>query len=53
MIYDPVSQRCSPSSAGHPGPVVTRPDGTSSIRRPEEPNRRVTPYGVLRGRRTA
>ncbi|MEU9371823.1 SpoIIE family protein phosphatase [Streptomyces avermitilis] len=31
LIYDPVSRRCSLSSAGHPGPVVVRPDGTTMI----------------------
>ncbi|MHA5050836.1 SpoIIE family protein phosphatase [Streptomyces sp. SD15] len=31
LIYDPVSRRCSLSSAGHPGPVVVRPDGTTTI----------------------
>ncbi len=28
LIYDPVSRRCSVSTAGHPGPVVIHPDGT-------------------------
>ncbi|MFD7406371.1 SpoIIE family protein phosphatase [Streptomyces sp. NPDC059866] len=28
LIYDPVSRRCSVSTAGHPCPVVVRPDGT-------------------------
>ncbi|WP_244217297.1 SpoIIE family protein phosphatase [Streptomyces carpinensis] len=28
LIYDPVSRRCSVSSAGHPWPVVLHPDGT-------------------------
>ncbi|MGW8952382.1 SpoIIE family protein phosphatase [Streptomyces sp. NPDC055709] len=28
LIYDPVSRRCSVSSAGHPWPVVVHPDGT-------------------------
>ncbi|GGN62119.1 hypothetical protein GCM10011579_028980 [Streptomyces albiflavescens] len=31
LIYDPVSRRCSLSSAGHPAPVVVRPDGTVAI----------------------
>ncbi|MEV5384034.1 SpoIIE family protein phosphatase [Streptomyces sp. NPDC052721] len=28
LIYDPVSRRCSVSSADHPGPVIVHPDGT-------------------------
>ncbi|WP_376773050.1 SpoIIE family protein phosphatase [Streptomyces himalayensis] len=28
LIYDPVTRRCSLSSAGHPWPVVVHPDGT-------------------------
>jgi len=28
LIYDPVTRRCSVSSAGHPWPVVVHPDGT-------------------------
>ncbi|MGP3942614.1 SpoIIE family protein phosphatase [Streptomyces sp. 6N106] len=31
LIYDPVSRRCSLSSAGHPGPVIVRPDGTTAL----------------------
>ncbi|MER6996194.1 SpoIIE family protein phosphatase [Streptomyces sp. NPDC000410] len=31
LVYDPVSQRCSLASAGHPGPAVAHPDGTASI----------------------
>ncbi|WP_107122386.1 SpoIIE family protein phosphatase [Streptomyces dysideae] len=31
LIYDPVSRRCSVSSAGHPWPVVVRPDGTVAL----------------------
>ncbi|MFI9766193.1 SpoIIE family protein phosphatase [Streptomyces sp. NPDC052415] len=27
-VYDPVSRQCSVASAGHPAPVVVRPDGT-------------------------
>ncbi|MEU5765606.1 SpoIIE family protein phosphatase [Streptomyces asoensis] len=28
-VYDPVSRRCTMARAGHPGPVVLRPDGTT------------------------
>ncbi|MFF0200696.1 SpoIIE family protein phosphatase [Streptomyces sp. NPDC005017] len=28
-VYDPVTRRCSLASAGHPPPVVTRPDGST------------------------
>ncbi|MET9731059.1 SpoIIE family protein phosphatase [Streptomyces sp. NPDC006458] len=28
-VYDPITRRCSLASAGHPPPVVTRPDGTT------------------------
>ncbi|MFD8868557.1 SpoIIE family protein phosphatase [Streptomyces sp. NPDC059590] len=28
-VYDPVSRRCSLARAGHPQPVLTRPDGTA------------------------
>ncbi|MFG3660839.1 SpoIIE family protein phosphatase [Streptomyces sp. NPDC047706] len=28
LIYDPLSRRCSASSAGHPWPMVVHPDGT-------------------------
>ncbi|WP_189986184.1 SpoIIE family protein phosphatase, partial [Streptomyces spinoverrucosus] len=35
LIYDPVSRRCSASTAGHPWPVVMHPDGT--VRRLEGP----------------
>ncbi|POX45798.1 SpoIIE family protein phosphatase [Streptomyces sp. Ru72] len=34
LIYDPVSQRCSISSAGHPAPVIVHPDGTTVILEP-------------------
>ena len=34
-IYDPVSGRCSMARAGHPGPVLARPDGT--VLTPEVP----------------
>ncbi|MFF3372606.1 SpoIIE family protein phosphatase [Streptomyces sp. NPDC002680] len=27
-VYDPVSRQCAVASAGHPAPVVVRPDGT-------------------------
>ncbi|MFF7365765.1 SpoIIE family protein phosphatase [Streptomyces sp. NPDC008125] len=27
MVYDPVSRRCTMASAGHPAPVLARPDG--------------------------
>ncbi|MET8955957.1 SpoIIE family protein phosphatase [Streptomyces sp. NPDC004533] len=27
-VYDPVTQRCAMASAGHPPPVLVRPDGT-------------------------
>ncbi|GGO97179.1 hypothetical protein GCM10012280_58390 [Wenjunlia tyrosinilytica] len=30
-VYDPVSGRCSLASAGHPPPIVVRPDGTARI----------------------
>ncbi|WP_405640975.1 SpoIIE family protein phosphatase [Streptomyces uncialis] len=30
-VYDPVSNRCSLASAGHPPPVVVSPDGTAEI----------------------
>ncbi|MEW2513374.1 SpoIIE family protein phosphatase [Streptomyces sp. NPDC046870] len=29
LVYDPVSRRCSVSSAEHPGPVIVCPDGTT------------------------
>jgi len=35
LVYDPVSRRCSVSSAGHPWPVVVHPDGPVTI--PEPP----------------
>jgi serine phosphatase RsbU (regulator of sigma subunit)/anti-sigma regulatory factor (Ser/Thr protein kinase) len=28
VLYDPVARRCAVASAGHPPPVVVRPDGT-------------------------
>ncbi|MGW7365145.1 SpoIIE family protein phosphatase [Streptomyces sp. NPDC054841] len=28
LIYDPVSRHCTMAGAGHPGPVVSSPDGT-------------------------
>jgi hypothetical protein len=28
-VYDPVTQRCTIASAGHPPPVLVRPDGTA------------------------
>jgi serine phosphatase RsbU (regulator of sigma subunit) len=28
-VYDPVTQRCTMASAGHPPPVLVRPDGTT------------------------
>ncbi|MDX3262097.1 SpoIIE family protein phosphatase [Streptomyces sp. MI02-2A] len=28
-VYDPVTQRCALASAGHPPPVLVRPDGTA------------------------
>lgn len=28
-VYDPVTRRCAMASAGHPPPVLVRPDGTS------------------------
>ncbi len=31
LIYDPVSGRCSASSAGHPWPVVVHADGTDTV----------------------
>ncbi|MFJ6945515.1 SpoIIE family protein phosphatase [Streptomyces wuyuanensis] len=31
LIYDPISQRCSAASAGHPAPAVAHPDGTVRI----------------------
>jgi PAS domain S-box-containing protein len=34
LIYDPVSRRCSLSSAGHPVPVIVHPDGTVAILEP-------------------
>ncbi|UXY20370.1 SpoIIE family protein phosphatase [Streptomyces cynarae] len=34
LIYDPMARRCSLSSAGHPGPVIVRPDGTTVILEP-------------------
>ncbi len=30
-VYDPVTRRCVLASAGHPPPVVVRPDGTSYV----------------------
>lgn len=30
-IYDPVTCRCALASAGHPPPVVVRPDGTTQV----------------------
>ncbi|WP_245883153.1 SpoIIE family protein phosphatase [Streptomyces hyaluromycini] len=30
-VYDPVSGTCSLARAGHPAPVLIRPDGTSSV----------------------
>lgn len=30
-VYDPVSRRCSMALAGHPPPVVVRPDGTAGF----------------------
>ncbi|GJF35141.1 hypothetical protein KNE206_78410 [Kitasatospora sp. NE20-6] len=29
VLYDPVTQRCTVASAGHPPPVVAEPDGTA------------------------
>jgi PAS domain S-box-containing protein len=31
LIYDPVSRRCSLSSAGHPWPVIVHPDGAVAL----------------------
>ncbi|WNM31721.1 SpoIIE family protein phosphatase [Streptomyces sp. Li-HN-5-11] len=31
VVYDPVSGTCSLSRAGHPAPVLVRPDGTSTV----------------------
>ncbi|MEU6816679.1 SpoIIE family protein phosphatase [Streptomyces sp. NPDC046860] len=33
VVYDPVARRCSAAGAGHPPPVVVRPDGTSRVLR--------------------
>ncbi|MGW8951919.1 SpoIIE family protein phosphatase [Streptomyces sp. NPDC055709] len=30
-VYDPVAQRCAIASAGHPPPVLVRPDGTAEV----------------------
>ncbi|MFD8194711.1 ATP-binding SpoIIE family protein phosphatase [Streptomyces wuyuanensis] len=30
-VYDPVTRRCAMASAGHPPPVLVRPDGTTEI----------------------
>ncbi|WP_406424962.1 SpoIIE family protein phosphatase [Streptomyces sp. NBC_01589] len=30
-VYDPVTQRCAIASAGHPPPVLVRPDGTAEV----------------------
>ncbi|MFJ3812543.1 SpoIIE family protein phosphatase [Streptomyces sp. NPDC090073] len=30
-VYDPVSRRCAMASAGHPVPVLVRPDGTAEF----------------------
>ncbi len=30
-VYDPVTRRCALASAGHPPPVVVRPDGTAHV----------------------
>ncbi|MGI5143584.1 SpoIIE family protein phosphatase [Streptomyces sp. CA-106110] len=30
-VYDPVTQRCTLASAGHPPPVLLRPDGTAEV----------------------
>jgi serine phosphatase RsbU (regulator of sigma subunit) len=30
-VYDPVTQRCILASAGHPPPVLVRPDGTAEV----------------------
>ncbi|WP_432076651.1 SpoIIE family protein phosphatase [Streptomyces wuyuanensis] len=30
-VYDPVTQRCAIASAGHPPPVLVRPDGTTEV----------------------
>ncbi|MDX3850842.1 SpoIIE family protein phosphatase [Streptomyces sp. AK02-01A] len=35
VVYDPVSRNCTMASAGHPPPVITRPDGSVDI--PELP----------------
>ncbi|MFE9497701.1 SpoIIE family protein phosphatase [Streptomyces collinus] len=30
-VYDPVTRRCAMASAGHPPPIVLRPDGTAEV----------------------
>ncbi|GAA0683011.1 SpoIIE family protein phosphatase [Kitasatospora atroaurantiaca] len=30
-VYDPVSRRCTVASAGHPSPVLLRPDGVAEV----------------------
>lgn len=30
-LYDPVTQRCTLASAGHPSPILVRPDGTAAV----------------------
>ncbi|WP_328392294.1 SpoIIE family protein phosphatase [Streptomyces sp. NBC_00390] len=30
-VYDPVTRRCAIASAGHPPPVLVRPDGTTEV----------------------
>ncbi|WP_406482059.1 SpoIIE family protein phosphatase [Streptomyces sp. NBC_01615] len=30
-VYDPVTRRCAIASAGHPPPVLVRPDGTAEV----------------------
>ncbi|WP_439678390.1 SpoIIE family protein phosphatase [Embleya sp. MST-111070] len=31
VVYNPVSRRCALASAGHPPPVLVRPDGTTEV----------------------
>ncbi|GHB73928.1 hypothetical protein GCM10010377_75470 [Streptomyces viridiviolaceus] len=31
VVYDPVARRCALASAGHPPPVLIRPDGTTEV----------------------
>lgn len=30
-VYDPVARRCAIASAGHPAPIIVRPDGTTHV----------------------